>query len=373
MEMAVIIFKIKLQACHNLGLIRSLLTTGVREFSGKGKILLMRNSTIIGTGFYVPPRVVTNDDLAKLMDTSDEWIRERSGIRERRYAEDGVGSVELGKNAAEKAIADAGLTNDDIDMIVFATLSPDYFFPGNGCILQSKMKFRTIPAIDVREQCSGFIYALSIADLYIKTGFCDHVLVIGAENHSTGLEFADRGRAVTVLFGDGAGAVVMAPTDKEDEGVLGCVLHAQGEHYDKLWCQAPMSYRSPRVSHEMIDKGEIYPKMDGRAVFSHAIPRFCEAMNEVLEKTGCAIGDVDLFIPHQANERITRMVAKKIGLPDEKVVSNIDRYGNTTAATIPICMVEAREDGRLKKGGLLLIASFGSGFTWASALIRWTM
>jgi 3-oxoacyl-[acyl-carrier-protein] synthase-3 len=333
----------------------------------------MRNSTIIGTGFYVPPKVVTNDDLAQIMDTSDEWIRERSGIRERRYVEDGVGASDIGKIAAERAIADAGLTNKDIQMIIFATLNPDYCFPGSACVLQSKMPFDTIPAIDVREQCSGFIYSLAIADRFIKTEFCDHVLVIGADIHSTGLDFSNRGRDVTVLFGDGAGAVVMGPAGGPDQGVLSLSLHAQGENYDKLWTPAPYGSITPRITHEMIDKGEHFPKMDGRAVFRHAIPRFCEAIMEVLEKAGYSLPDLDLFIPHQANERISRMVAEKLGIPWERVVSNIDKYGNTTAATIPICMCEAREQGRLKKGSLLCLASFGSGFTWAGALLRWTL
>jgi 3-oxoacyl-[acyl-carrier-protein] synthase-3 len=333
----------------------------------------MRNSTIIGTGFYVPSRVVTNDELSKLMETSDEWIRERTGIRERRWAEPGEGPADMAKIAAEKAIADAGLEPKDIQMIVFATLNSDVFFPGSGCILQSKWPvFGTIPAIDVREQCSGFIYAVAVADRFIRTGFCDRVLVIGAENHSCGLDLSTKGRDVSVLFGDGAGAVVMAPAASDDEGVFDFSLHSQGENFDKLWLPAPGSAYYPRVSQEMIDNGDIYPKMDGRGVFRHAVGRFTEAMNEVLDKTGHPIGEVGLFIPHQANERISRMVAEKMGLPWEKVVSNIHKYGNTTAATIPICMCEARAEGRLKKGDLLLCAAFGSGFTWGAFLMRWT-
>jgi 3-oxoacyl-[acyl-carrier-protein] synthase-3 len=333
----------------------------------------MRNSTILGTGFYVPETVVTNDDLAKKIDTSDEWIRERTGIRERRFAGDGVGPADMGKIAAERAIADAGLANQDIDMIIFATLNPDVFFPGSGCMLQSKMDFGTIPAIDIRQQCSGFIYSMAVADRFIKTEFCDRVLVVGAENHSSGFDWTDRGRAITVLFGDGAGAVVMGPAEGDDQGLLSFSLHADGNQYDKLWIPAPRADRTPRITHEMIDNGDIYPEMDGQAVFRQAIPRFSEAMAETLEKAGYGINDVDLFIPHQANERISRMVAKKMEFPWEKVVSNIDRYGNTTAATIPICMCEAREDGRLKKGGLLLSAAFGSGFTWGAFLMRWTI
>jgi 3-oxoacyl-[acyl-carrier-protein] synthase-3 len=235
------------------------------------------------------------------------------------------------------------------------------------------MPFRTIPAIDLRQQCSGFIYAVSVADLFIKTGHCKHVLVIGAENQSSGLEFADRGRDVTVLFGDGAGAVVMGPIDDPGQGVLDFVLHADGTHFDKLWMSAPRSNRFPRITHEMIDSGEIFPKMEGRTVFKHAVNRFTEAMTEVLQRAGKTIADVDLFIPHQANDRITKFVADKFKLPESKVVSNIGKYGNTTAASIPICICEARAEGRLKKGDLLLAAAFGSGFTWGAFLMRWTI
>ena len=335
----------------------------------------MRHSTIIGTGFYVPPTVWTNDDMAKMMDTSDEWIKERTGIRERHIADDGIGVADLARVAAERALANAQLSPSDIDLIIFATLSPDYFFPGSACILQNKMPgFGTIPALDIRQQCTGFIYAIAIADSFIRTGVYNRVLVIGAEVHSCGLDFTTRGRDVAVLFGDGAGAVLMAPTENENEGVLGYVLHAQGENYDKLWVPAPYGNKRGRgFDPEMIARGDHYPKMDGRAVFRHAVPRFGEVINEVLEKTGHKIGEVDLFIPHQANDRITWAVAERMGLPKEKVVSNIAKYANTTAATIPICIHESRQDGRLKKGSLLLCAAFGSGFTWASALIRWTV
>jgi 3-oxoacyl-[acyl-carrier-protein] synthase III len=334
----------------------------------------MRHSTIIGTGFYVPPKVVTNDDLSKLMDTSDAWIQERTGIKQRYMAENGIGSADLGKVAAERALADAGLVTGDIDLIIFATLNPDFFFPGSACILQSKMPgFGTIPALDIRQQCTGFIYAVSIADSFIRMGAFNKILVIGAEVHSTGLDYTTRGRDVAVLFGDGGGAVVMAPAESEKEGILGFTLHAQGENYDKLWLPAPYGNIRGRVNHEMIERGDIYPKMDGRAVFKNAVPRFCECINEVLEKTEHKIEEVDLFIPHQANDRITHAVAQRMGLPNEKVVSNIARYANTTAATIPICIHESRQDGRLKKGSLLLFAAFGSGLTWGSVLMRWTI
>lgn len=333
----------------------------------------MRSSTMVGSGFYVPPQIWTNDDLAKLMDTSDEWIQERTGIKQRHIAEEGIGAADLGIIAAERAIDDAGMTNQDIDMIIFATLNPDYSFPGSASILQSKMPFGTIPALDIRMQCTGFIYAVAIADRFIRTEWCDNILVIGSEVHSTGLDFTTRGRNLAVLFGDGAGAVVMAPASNGDEGILDFVLHTEGEHYDKLWMPAPYGNVRGRINSEMIERGEHYPKMDGRTVFKHAIPRFCESINEVLEKTGQKLEDLDLFIPHQANDRITNTVAARMGLPDDKVVSNIGRYGNTTAATIPICICESRQNGRLKKGSLLLAAAFGSGFTWGSFLMRWSI
>ena len=258
----------------------------------------MPNSTILGSGFYVPPKVVTNDDLSKLMDTSDEWIRERTGIRERHYAEVGVGSARLAKFAAEKAIADAGLVNDDIEMIIFATLNPDIFFPGSACYLQSMMKFKNgTPALDIRQQCTGFIYAVSIADQFIRSGQYKRILVIGAENHSSGLDFSTRGRDVTVIFGDGAGAVVMGPAEGPDEGLLSFCLHAEGENYDKLWVPGPRGDTPGRVNQKMIDDGDTFPHMDGRTVFKHAVIRFPEAMDEVLAAAGKTMADLDLFIP----------------------------------------------------------------------------
>jgi len=330
----------------------------------------MPNSRIIGAGFYVPPKVVTNDDLSKMMDTSDEWIRERTGIRERRFVEDGVGASDLAVSASKKALEQAGLEPKDVDLIIFATLSPDYFFPGPGVMLQHKLGCRNIGAIDVRAQCSGFLYSLSIADQYIKTGMYKYILVVGAEVHSTGLDLTTRGRDVAVLFGDGAGAVVMAPCE-EGRGVLSTHLYSNGEHYDKLWCPAPMSCRNPRLTHEMLEEGLHYPKMDGKFIFRMAVGKFAEVVEEALQANGYTAEDLDLFIPHQANLRISLMAGKKLGLPEEKIFSNIQKYGNTTAASIPIAIAEAIEQGKIKEGSLVCLASFGSGLTWASALIKW--
>jgi 3-oxoacyl-[acyl-carrier-protein] synthase-3 len=333
--------------------------------------LKMRRSKIIGYGFYVPDKVVTNFDLAEVMDTSDEWIRERTGIKERRWVENGIGPSDLAKEAASKALERSGLEPKDIDLIVLSTLNPDYFFPGSAFTLQAMLEFGEIAAIDVRAQCSGFIYSLSIADQFIKTGMYDNILVVGSEVHSLGLDHSDRGRDVTVLFGDGAGAVILGPSDDPEKGILSTHLHAQGEHYDKLWVQAPMGKRMPRISQEMIDQGLHYPKMDGRFIFRHAIQRFAEVVLEALSANGYTPDDLDLFIPHQANVRITKMSGQKLGLTEEKIFSNIHKYGNTTAASVPIALCEAIEEGRIKDGSLVCLASFGSGLSWASALIRW--
>ena len=330
----------------------------------------MRNSRILSAGFYVPPRVVTNDDLSKLMETSDEWIVERTGIKERHFVEDGVGASDLGVEAAKKALAKAGLKPEDIDLIVFATLSPDYCFPGSGVLVQHKLGCRDIAAIDVRAQCSGFIYSLSIADQFVKTGKYERVLVIGAEVHSGGIDLSTKGRDVAVLFGDGAGAVVVGACE-EGRGILSTHLHSHGENYDKLMLPAPMSCRVPRLTHEMLDQGLHYPKMDGKFIFRMAVEKFAEVINEALTANNCKLEDLDLFIPHQANLRIALMVGRKLGLPEEKMFNNIQKYGNTTAGSIPIAMAEALDQGKIQDGGLVCIASFGSGLTWASALIRW--
>ncbi|OKL39543.1 3-oxoacyl-ACP synthase III family protein [Pontibacter flavimaris] len=332
----------------------------------------MRNSRIGGVGHYVPENVVTNKDLEKIMDTSDEWIRERTGIVERRYFQEGVDTTaNMGAAAARKAIQMAGLEPKDIDMIVFATLSPDYVFPGSGVLLQRELGLKEIPALDVRNQCSGFIYALSVADQFIKTGMYNNVLVVGSEIHSTGLDFSTRGRGVSVIFGDGAGAVVLVPSESNDRGILSTHLHADGEFAEELAVVNPGSNKKERLTHEMIEDGSIYPYMNGNTVFKHAVTRFPEVIQEALSKNGYKPEDIDLLVPHQANLRITSYIQQKMGLPAEKVMSNIQKYGNTTAASVPIALSEAYEEGRIKEGDLVCLAAFGSGFTWASALIRW--
>jgi 3-oxoacyl-[acyl-carrier-protein] synthase-3 len=327
---------------------------------------------ITGTGHFVPPRIVTNQDLEKIMNTSDEWIQQRSGIKTRHHVDAGVGSAELGTEAALRAISSAGRTAADIDFIIAATVSPDYYFPGNGVLIGARLGIPGVGALDVRNQCTGFIYALSIADQYIKTGMYRRILVVASEVQSTNLDVSDEGRDLAVLFGDGAAAVVCEPHDGADErGVLSTHLFADGRFAKELWMQIPSPMNNPVFSHELLDRKLQYPKMDGKKVFMNASERMPEAVLIALAHNGLAIGDVALLIPHQANDRISQMVAKKLQIPLEKVVRNIDRYGNTTAASIPIALDEALAEGRLKRGDILVLTAFGSGFTWAAAVLRW--
>jgi 3-oxoacyl-[acyl-carrier-protein] synthase-3 len=332
----------------------------------------MFHSKITGVGMYVPEEVVTNDDLSKMMDTSDEWIIERTGIKERRFFKEGVDSVSsMGAKAAEQALERAGKTAQEIDLIVMATLSSDYNFPGSGVLVQKLLPFRQIPAFDVKAQCSGFIYALSVADQFIKTGMYKNALVIGSEVQSNVFERSDRGRNMAVIFGDGAGAVVLEATSEENKGILTTKLHSDGKYAEELYLEHPGSRRKERFTPDMLEKGELLPHMNGKLVFVNALKYFPEVIREALNECNLKDEDIDLLIPHQANARITVAVQKEMNLPDEKVVSNIDRFGNTTAASIPIALCEAWEEGRLKEGDLIAIAAFGSGFMWASALIRW--
>ncbi len=331
----------------------------------------MKKSRILGVGRYLPEKIVTNFDLEKMMDTTDEWIRQRTGIEQRRFAAEGEGAALMGARAGEEAIKNAGLKKEDIDFIIFATLSPDYNFPGSGVFVQDLLGIEPIGALDVRNQCTGFIYSLSIADQFIKTGMYKHILVIGSEVHSTGNEFTTRGRDVAVLFGDGAGAVVVGESEDEKRGILSTHLHSEGKYAKELWVEAPASILHPRLTQEMLDQGRHYPKMNGKNVYKHAVTRMPEVIMEALNANGYKISDIDLLVPHQANMRINEYVAGTLGIAPEKVVHNIQKYGNTTAATIPLCFYDAIEDGRLKPGTLVCVAAFGAGFTWASSLLRW--
>ena len=332
----------------------------------------MPSSKITGVGMYVPEMVVTNDDLAKIINTSDEWITERTGIKERRFFKEGEDTVsKMGAHAAEIALERAGKKPEDVDFIVFATLSADYCFPGSGVLMQRKLPFRNIGALDVRTQCSGFIYALSVADQFIKSGMYKTILVVGSEVQSNVFEMSDRGRDMAVIFGDGAGAVVLEATEEKNKGILTTKLHSDGKFAEELYLEHPGSRRKVRYTHDMFEKGELLPYMNGKLVFVNAVKYFPEVIREALTECNLKESDIDLLVPHQANARITAHIQKDMNLPDEKVVSNIHKYGNTTAASIPIALCEAWQDGRIKEGDLVAMAAFGSGFMWASALIRW--
>jgi len=334
----------------------------------------MYNSKITGLGFYVPDNIVTNYDLEKIMDTDDAWIQERTGIKERHWISEGSNetTASMAAEAAKIAIERSGLKKSEIDFIVFATLSPDYYFPGCGVQIQEMLKMDTIGAIDIRNQCSGFIYALSTADQFIKTGMYKNILVIGSEYHSNGLDKTTRGRAVSVIFGDGAGACILSRTEDNKKGILSSHLHSEGKYAEEL------VVISPSIKHwvpEIIDsKGEdisYYPYMNGTFVFKNAVVRFSEVIQEALAANNLSVSDIDLFIPHQANLRISQFVQHKFKLRDDQVYNNIMSYGNTTAASIIIALTEVWEMGKIKDNDIVLLAAFGSGFTWGSVLIRW--
>ena len=349
----------------------------------------MHQTIIAGIGHYVPENIVTNNDLLQYMETSDEWIQERTGIKERRYAHrTEETTTTMGIEAAKIAIERAGITNNDVDFIIFATICPDYYFPGCGVLLQRAMKMKEVGALDIRNQCSGFVYALSVADQFIKTGMYKNILLVASEKHSFGLDFSTRGRNISVIFGDGAAAVVLQPAKEEGRGILSTHLHSDGENAEMLamfnpgthanhWTDAPVADFDDApigemfMSHAMIDNTQNYPTMDGPAVFKKAVVKFPEVIVEALDKNNLATTDLKLLIPHQANLRIAQFVQQKLKLRDDQVFNNIEKYGNTTAASIPIALSEAWEAGRVKKGDLICLAAFGIGFTWASALMRW--
>jgi 3-oxoacyl-[acyl-carrier-protein] synthase-3 len=329
-------------------------------------------SVITGTGHFVPPRVVTNQDLEKRMDTSDDWIRQRSGIVTRHHVEPGVNTSDLASEAARRAIEDAKIDPATIDFIVAATLSPDHYFPGIGVLVQAKLGLGYLGALDVRNQCSGFIYALAAADQFIRTGTYRRILVVAAEVQSSNLDYSDEGRDMAVLFGDGAGAVILEPNETGDgRGILSTHLFADGRFASQLWMEKPCPGDNPTFQKEFFEQGKFYPRMDGRHVFINACERMPEAVRAALEHNGLTVDDIDALIPHQANDRISQMVGKGLKLPAEKVIRNIDRFGNTTAASIPIALDEAVKSGRIRAGHLVALTAFGSGYTWASALLRW--
>src|SRR5918992_662471 len=331
----------------------------------------MQRSRFLGTGFAVPDRVVTNDELSQLMDTTDEWIRTRTGIQERRWVREGETGSEMGLLASQRALEMAGMEPGELDAIVYATSSPDHFAPGNGVYLQRLLGVTTIPALDLRAQCSGFIYALSVADAWIKAGQYRRVLVVGSEIQSTGLEVSSAGRHIAVIFADGAGAVVLEAAEEDDGGILGFDLHSEGAHAEKLWVDSPGSMYHPRVSPKHMEAGRQYLEMDGKEVFRHAVVRMPESVRAVLAATGQKLDDLKLLLAHQANLRIAEVMQKSLGLRDEQVYNNIMWYGNTTAATIPIALDECVRAGRVQRGDLVVMTAFGSGFMWGSAAVVW--
>jgi len=336
---------------------------------------MLYRSRIKGLGFYVPENVVTNDDLSKLMDTSDEWIQERTGIQQRRHALRGSDTTtSMGVKASLKAIEAANINKEEIDFIVFATLSPDFFFPGCGVLVQKELGLPTVGALDIRNQCSGFIYALSVADQYIKTGMYKNILVIGAETQSPALDMTTRGRNMAVLFGDGAGAAIVSRSDDPERGILSTHLHSQGEHAEQLAMITPgvgTKWVTELLAENDPDDVSYYPNMNGQFVFKNAVVRFAEVIEEGLKSNGLSHKDINMLIPHQANLRISQFVQHQFKLTDEQIFNNIMKYGNTTAASIPIALTEAVQQGKIKDGDLVVLAAFGSGFTWASAIIRW--
>ena len=333
----------------------------------------MKRTVIKSTGRYLPPRVVTNHDLTKWMDTSDEWIRQRTGIEKRYWIpeEGGVGSSDLALEATQIALDRAGWTPADIDLIIFATLSPDIFFPGPGCLLQHKLGLNSTPALDIRQQCTGFLYGLTTADAYIRCGMANRILLACAEVHSTGLDISTQGRDVAVIFGDGAGVVCIEGIETDEEvGVLASALHANGEFAGSLMVEAASSKSNPRITEQMLKEGRHYPKMDGKTIFKEAVTNLPIVSQEVLEKANLSIADIDLFIPHQANLRINQYFQKSMKLPEDKVFHNIQRYGNTTAASIPIALDEALEMKIIGEGSTVIFLGLGAGLTWGAVLTR---
>ena len=336
----------------------------------------MYNSKIIGLGHYVPDNIVTNDDLSKVMDTNDQWIQERTGIKERRWvkAGDGQSTFSMGLEAAKKAISNSGIKKEDLDLIVFATLSPDYYFPGPGVQVQEALEINTIAALDIRAQCSGFVYSISVADQFIKTGMYKNVLVIGSELQSRGIDKSTRGRSISVIFGDGAGAAVLTREEDPSKGILSTHIHSEGKHALELATEAPgMGTRwvTDIIKDNDPEDFSYRPYMNGQFVFKHAVRRFSEVISEGLQKNNLEVSDIDMLIPHQANLRISQFIQKKFDLSDDQVYNNIQKYGNTTAASIPIALSEAHQQGKVKEGDTVVLAAFGSGFTWGSVIIKW--
>jgi len=331
----------------------------------------MKRARILGVGRYLPEKRVTNADLERLFETSDEWIQQRTGIVERRFAEEGVYCSDLALEAARDALKNAGMKAREIDFIIFATLSPDHHFPGSGCYLQKKMGISEIGCMDIRNQCTGFLYSLAVADAFVRIGMYKRILVVGAEVHSSALSFTNEGRDVAVLFGDGAGAVIVGPSEDPSRGILSNHLHADGRYADTLRLEIWDISKKPYITPQTLEEGRIWPKMKGKEVFKMAVTKIPEVVNEALQANKLKIQDIDIFLPHQANLRINQFSAARLGVPEDRFYSNIQRYGNTTAGSIPIAMSELLEQGVIREGMCIMLVAFGSGFTWGASVIRW--
>jgi 3-oxoacyl-[acyl-carrier-protein] synthase III len=331
----------------------------------------MPRTAIVAIGTYVPERVVTNEELTRYMETSDEWIQQRVGVKERHWVREGEGNSDLALQATTRALGQAGWKATDVEAIIYASLSPDHMFPGDGCFLNAKLGLPGVPALDIRNQCSGFIYGLSVADAWIRAGQYRRLLLVGSEVHSTGLDVSSRGRDVSVIFGDGAAATLLEASDEPNRGVLSTHLHADGRFARDLWTDKPGSRYHPRMSRDLLEGTDIFPKMEGQKVFKHAVVKMPEAVREALQKNGLTSRDIKVLIPHQANLRISEVVQRSLELRDDQVFNNIQKYGNTTAASIPLALAEAVPARDVQRGDLVALCSFGAGFTWASALVRW--
>jgi 3-oxoacyl-[acyl-carrier-protein] synthase-3 len=331
----------------------------------------MTRAKILSVGRYLPERRVTNFDLANMFETSDEWIQQRTGIVERRYADEGVYCSDLALEASRDCLKNAGMKPEDIDFIVFATLSPDHHFPGTGVYLQRKLGITDIGCMDIRNQCTGFLYSLAVADAFVRMGMYKRILVVGAEVHSSALHYTKEGRDVAVLFGDGAGAVIIGPSDDPSRGIISSHLHADGRFAEILMLEIFNISKKPYITHQTLDEGRQYPKMVGREVFKMAVTKIPEVVREALQANNLKIEDIDIFLPHQANLRINQFAAQQLGVPEEKFYSNIQRYGNTTAGSLPIALSEVLEQGLIHEGSLIMMVAFGSGFTWGANVIRW--
>jgi 3-oxoacyl-[acyl-carrier-protein] synthase-3 len=353
----------------------------------------MARSVIVGSGSYIPPNLVTNEMLSRIMDSTDEWIRERSGVETRYYVDEGISTSDLGVAAAKKALESAGIGSDALDLIIFATMTPDYYFPGCGGLLQSSLGARNIPCFDIRQQCAGFLYGMQLADAQIRSGMARTVLLVGAETHTGFMpwtsenyqymygkslvpptpeeyEWNTRFRNVTVLFGDGGAAVVIQAEENGDRGIMDCILRTDGSNYDRIYVPGAGFKHRPYIDSEQLKRGDHIPVMNGMHVYRNATNSMVTVAQEILKRNNVTLDDISIVLMHQANKRINERVQKTLGIPDDKVIHNIHKYGNTTAATIPLLWDESVRAGRINNGDLVLMVAFGAGMNWGALLLQ---